>query len=502
MKILIAEFLQETNTFSPITCGIEMFKANQYIEGSDIFSDIAGKQTELNGFIDVLNDNEAQIIPSIFASSISGGPVEMSVYETVTSRIIADIERYKPEGILLAMHGAMVLTDDDDATGRLLSDVRKTAGKDTVIGVTLDLHANITKRMIENAEIMIGYHTYPHVDLYETGKKTAKLVIMTLNGQVNPVMSASKVPAILPAEACMTDNYPARYIMNSMRETEEKTLSASVFLMQPWLDLKDIGCTCVVITDNDPNKADELAAELADKIWELRHEFKVDLVLLESAFLIAAEKKTQHPVIFADSADSPSAGSPGDSSAIIKYIVENDIDMKVLVNVVDAETAKQARQIGVGNEGKFRVGAKLGTKFYSPVDITAQVLYCAEHEFRFKGPMYTGKRFDIGMTAVLKVKNTYIVVMENSADNCDPELYRSLGFSLDDFDIVVVKSANGFRSPYKGLFEQAVIVDTPGASSANLKSLPFENQERAVYPMVDIEDYSASVYAVGSRKQR
>ena len=502
MKILIAEFLQETNTFSPITCGIEMFKANQYIEGSDIFSDIADKKTELNGFIDVLHDNEAQVIPSVFASSISGGPVEMSVYDMVAARIIADIEKYKPDGILLAMHGAMVLTEDEDATGRLLSEVRKAVGEDTVIGVTLDLHANITKRMIENADIMIGYHTYPHIDLYETGKKAAKLVVMTLNGQINPVMSASKVPAILPAEACMTDKYPARNIMDSLRKTEEKVLSASVFLMQPWLDLKDIGCTCVVITDKDPNKAEELAAELADKIWEMRHEFKVDLVLLESAFLIAAEKKTHRPVIFADSADSPSAGSPGDSSAIIKYIVDNDIDMKVLINVVDAKTAKKARQTGVGNESTFRVGAKLGTKFYEPIEIKAQVLFCAENEFRFKGPMYTGKRFDMGLTAVLKVKNTHIVVMENSVDNCDPELYRSLGFSLDDFDIVVVKSANGFRSPYKGLFEQAVIVDTPGASSANLKSLPFENQEKAVYPMGDIEDYSASVYAVGSRKQR
>lgn len=501
MKILIAEFLQETNTFSPITCGIDMFKATRYIDGPDIFGDIAGKQTELNGFIDVLHDNEAQIIPSVFASSISGGPVEMSVYETVASRIIADIEKYKPDGILLAMHGAMVLTDDEDATGRLLSEVRKEACKDTVIGVTLDFHANITKRMIENADIMIGYHTYPHVDLYETGKKAAKLVVMTLNGQINPVMSASKVPAILPAEACMTEKYPAKHIMDSLYETEEEVLSASVFLMQPWLDLKDIGCACVVITDNEPAKADEFATELADKIWELRHEFKVDLVLLESAFMIAAEKKTQHPVIFADSADSPSAGSPGDSSAIIKYIVENDIDMKVLINVVDAQTAQRARRIGVGNKGKFSVGAKLGRKFYEPADINAQVVSCAEHEFRFKGPMYTGKRFDIGLTAVLKVKNTHIVVMENSADNCDPELYRSLDFSLDDFDIVVVKSANGFRSPYKGLFEQAVIVDTPGASSANLKSLPFGNQQQAVYPMADIESYSAGVYAVGSRKQ-
>ena len=428
MKILIAEFLQETNTFSPLTCGIDMFEATQYIEGSDIFEDIVGKRTELNGFVDVLNDNEVQVIPSVFASSISGGPVEISVYEMVSSRIISDIEKYKPDGILLAMHGAMVLTDDEDATGRLLSEVREKAGKDTTVGVTLDFHANITKRMIENADIIIGYHTYPHIDLYETGKKAAKLVVMTLNGQINPAMSASKVPAILPAEACMTDKYPARHIMDSLRETEESVLSASVFLMQPWLDLKDIGCASIVITDNDPAKADDLATELADKIWELRHEFKVDLVLLASAFLIAAEKKTHRPVIFADSADSPSAGSPGDSSTIIKYIADNAIDLKVLINVVDAQTAKQARQIGVGNEGKFRVGAKLGTKFYSPVDITAQVLYCAEHEFRFKGPMYTGKRFDMGLTAVLKVKNTYIVVMENSVDNCDPELYRSLGF--------------------------------------------------------------------------
>jgi microcystin degradation protein MlrC len=438
------------------------------------------------------------VIPSIFASSISGGQVEMNVYERVQSKILEDIEKKKPHGILLAMHGAMVLTDDEDATGRLLKELRTAVGKDVKIGVTLDFHANITKRMVENADIIIGYHTYPHIDLYETGRNVANLVVMTLNGQISPKMSASKVPVILPAEACMTDKYPAVQIMDSLHSIEEKAISASVFLMQPWLNLKDIGCTSIVITNNEPAKADRLSKDLANKVWDLRREFKVDLFALEEAFIIAASKKTQQPIIFADSADSPSAGSPGDSNAIIKYIVENDIDMKVLINVVDAQTAHLAYKEGVGYTGKFSIGAKLDTKLFCPVNITAEVLFVGEHEFEFKGPMYTGKRFKMGITAVLKTKNTYIIVMENSVDNCDPELYRSLGFDLDDFDIVVVKSANGFRSPYEGLFEKSVIVETPGASSANLKSLPFDKQEQAVYPISDIDEFQASIYAVSN----
>jgi microcystin degradation protein MlrC len=505
MRIIIAEFLQETNTFSPVTCGMEMFEKNTLVTGENIYKNIEGRLIELTGFLDALNKYSVDIIPSISANSISGGRVESDVFDYVFSKVIEDFKANTPiDGIVLAMHGAMVSTEYEDATGEFLRKLRQKVGERVIIGCTLDFHANITVKMIESADIIVGYHSYPHMDLYDVGYKAADLVVKTINKEIRPVMVFSKAPMILPAEACMTELNPAKKIMIKVYEMESRKeiLSVSAFIMQPWLNVNDVGCSFIVIADNNEEIAEKFAKEAVRLMWSLKKDFKVDLLPLKKAFQKAYKNKMGKPVIFADSADSPSAGSPGDGNAILREILESKISLKVLLNVVDYETALIAEKIGVGNEGDFKIGAKIYRRNAKPVELKGTVVFTGDWEYRFKGPMYTGKICVMGKTAVIKALSSYIVVMENPVDNCDPELYRSLGFKLEEFDIVVVKSANGFRSPYEGLFEEAIIVDLPGASSANIKSLPFDRIKQPVFPFSYLKKFKPVINARRSRKQK
>jgi microcystin degradation protein MlrC len=485
MRIIIAEFLQETNSFSPVTCGLDSFKKNRLALGTDIYEAVLGKRTELNGFIDTLQAADAEIIPAVSANTVSSGPVEKAAFDYVLKTIKKAHALHGPaDGILLALHGAMLTPEEEDATGSFLAAIRELVGKRTVIACTFDFHANVTRKMVQQADILVGYNTYPHVDLYETGCKAAALLLKTVKGEINPTTGLCRLPMILPAEACMTSCFPTKAIMDMVGDVGRKkgVVSASVFIMQPWLNVSDVGCSTVVITNGDSELAKKCANVIADKMWELKEKFSVDIMPLDVAFQLAAQKKTEKPVVFADSADSPSAGATGDSNAVLRYMLENKIDMPVLMNIVDSETAFKAKEIGQGNTGSFEIGGKLDTNHFQPVAASAEIMFVGEWQFSFKGPMYTGKRCPMGQTAILKIENSVVVVMENPVDNSDPEVYRSLGLDLNSFNVVVVKSANGFRSPYAGLFEDAYIIDTPGASNANLKNLSFDRITPPVYP--------------------
>lgn len=490
MRFLLAQFQQESNSFSPVSGTMEMFKNNCLITGEEILSYFEGTQTEMGGFIKALREINAEIIPSVAASSVSCGPVKDDVCEFVFSKIIEDIGK---EGgidcLLLCLHGAMLLESQWDGTGWFLERLRSIIGKDTLIACSLDFHANLTEKMLQNSDILIGYKTYPHIDLVETGYKTAQLAIRTIRGEVKPVMKMSKLPMILKSEASQTDQYPMNAIIKHANEIEEREdiISASVFQVQPWLNVKDTGCSCLVISDGSASKAQSYSAELARHFWEMRHEFRFEPVPVHYAIQKAVENKKSSPVIFADSADGTGSGSPGDSTAILSELLAGNIMLKTYLSVVDPEAVKCAIDTGVGNTGRFLIGGKIDKVHSKPIWVTGKVKTLSDGNFVLKGPQSTGKTCDMGRTAVIKVNEIYIVLMENSVNNWDPSLYRSLGLEPMDARIVVVKSPAAFRAAYADISQEAYIVDTPGVSSANFHRLPFDKITRPMYPFDDFD---------------
>lgn len=483
--------MQESHSFTPVPCSWAQFESGYICRGSDIFVRFRETRSEIAGALDAAEGIEP--VPLIACSAISSGHIVWDVFEALVNEMLEGLRQALPvDGVFLALHGGMVAEHADDATGYLLEAVRTVAGADVPIAASLDLHANVTQKMVSVADILVGYHTFPHVDMYECGVRAMKLLTDYIGSKIRPVMSLRRLPMILAAENGYTTRGPYAEIMQQVIEVEQKpgVLSASAFSVQPWLDLPDVGCSVIVITDDNPLLAEREADRLADSFWDKRREFDVQLTPLDEAIrqALAAERG---PVIFSDGADAPSSGAPGDSTAILKALLEAKVEVETLVNIVDPEAVQVAIQAGVGAEITLMVGAKSTTLFWTPVELTGRVRLIADGAFRFKGPGFHGIEFQRGRTVVFQVGSIYLEIMERPVFQWDPELYRSVGLEPRDARIVVVKSPAGFRAAYEPFAAQILLVDTPGVCSSNLRSFPWKRLRRPCYPLDEIEDWRA-----------
>lgn len=483
-KVMIAQFQQESNSFSPLTSGLELFRSGVYAEGERIVGLYRGTRTEISGFLTALGEAGADVVPVVAAHAVSSGPLRQETFDAVLGAMAQAWERHGPaDGILLCMHGAMLLEPDRDATGLFLERLRELAGERAAIVATLDLHANATARMAAAADALVGYHTYPHVDLFETGAKAAKLLLRIVRGEVRPAAALVKLPMIVSGEKAQTTGEPMRSLIALLgqAEAEPGVLAASLFQMQPWLDVADAGCAVYAVADGDESLAGRVAARVAQPFWDARERLLAELTPLSEA-VEAALAAPSGPVVLADSADGTGSGSPGDSTAILRELLRCGTERRCYLTVVDPETVARATEVGVGNLAEFAIGGKIDTRHHAPVCATARVKLLGDGEFTFKGPQFTGATHHMGRTAVLAIGGIRVVAMEKPAFNWDPELYRSVGLEPRDAQVVVVKSPTAFRANYEAMASAIYVVDAPGASSANLQRMPFARLPRPLFP--------------------
>ena len=233
--------MQESNTFSPVATRYEDFNP---VFGREAYTRHEGKLTEMGGFIDVLRKVRCTIVPVCAAWAITANRLGRADFQRLAGEFEQNLRRAKADALLLAMHGAQTAEGEDDVEGEILRRARETLGPETPIVLTLDLHANITQRMVEFASAIVGYHTYPHVDMFETGRKAARIILRTLEGAVQPAMAWRKLPLIIQAENSQTSSGPMQKLMAAAEKLESggKAEAVSIFPVQPWMDIAEMGC--------------------------------------------------------------------------------------------------------------------------------------------------------------------------------------------------------------------------------------------------------------------
>jgi microcystin degradation protein MlrC len=494
IKIAIAQFHQESNSFSPVKCGWEMVQPT-LAYNDKIIEKYTGTRTEMNGFFNILHQYEVELVPIISFHAVSSGPVITEVFEHSLERIKTVLENEPDiDGILLCLHGATIIENYADGCGELLRYIRAIV-PDIRIACTLDLHANLTRMMVENADIIVAYDTFPHIDLIETGERAASLLVDTIEGRINPVMAAYKIPNLVPGEIGYTGSGPMKVVMDAAAEVRktQKILSTSVFQMQPWLDVYESGNAVLVITDNEVEIAKQYAQSIGMLFWNMRHEFQPQLLNIDEAISLA--RGPGGVVVLGDSADGTGSGAPGDSSYVLRALLERGGNITAYLTVVDVPAVHKAIETGVGNETDFTVGGTLYKHNNQPTKFKGRVRTITDGRFIFRGPQFTGDEHCMGLTAVIQCRNIYIIVMERSAFNWDPALYRSVGLEPRYADLVLVKSPAAFRAPYSEITERLYVVSAPGPASPLLKSLDFKKQRRPMYPFNDGDfDYPFEMY--------
>ena len=391
----------------------------------------------------------------------------------------------QPDALLLAMHGAQTAEGEDDVEGYILQRARAILGPHAPIVLTLDLHANITRRMVELSSAIVGYHTYPHIDMFETGQKAARLMLRIVNGEVRPCIAFRKLPLIIPAENSQTYRGPMCRLFKAAQAFEQggKAEAVSIFPVQPWMDIAEMGCAVVAVTNGDRRAAQRQADTLARRLWDNRKKYEVTLTPVHEA-IETALRIEGGPVVLAESSDSTGSGSPGDSTGVLKHLVCAPLTGPAAIFLVDPAAVHTAISAGVGSVVTMKVGGAFDKKHSKPVRVTGRVRLISDGRWTARARGYnTGITTCMGRAVVLEVGQVQILIAERSAMTVDPELFRSHGIDPTYCKIVVVKSPNGFRAAYEPLARQIFLVDTPGVSTANLRQLPFKRVPRPIYPL-------------------
>lgn len=476
--------MQETNTWSLLPCTMDDFRSQGLVAGAAVEDEFSQTGTELGGAFRALRESGAVAVPLLRAYAHASGRVTRTTLAELSGLLVEQLGRTPIDGLVLSLHGAMAGDDADDADAELLHTARTVLGPQMPIGVCLDLHANITRAMVQESDFLTGYHTYPHTDLAETGARTARLVLAALQGQLQPITVMAKRPMIVPAETMSTASGPLASLRRRADElTTGSVLDVSLFPVQPWLDVDELGFTVTVTTDGDPVQGRQIAEFLADCAWERRTEFEVELYSPADAIDLA---RTSHvrPFLISESADAPTAGGAGDSPAMVRALLEHGPDLHAYVTVTDPAAVTRCAQAGLGADVQLMVGAGLDPRFHAPVSLTGTVERLDDRPVLLTGPSYTGTEVSMGAFAVVRSGQLFVLLSERPAFTLDPATFVHAGLDPQVADVVVVRSANGFRAAFPAhSVAAAALLDLPGASTPRLDYLDFTRAPRPMYPL-------------------
>ncbi len=505
MRVAIAEFKQETNTFVSQSTSLDDFQLWHLWHGQAVIDGLRDTNSEIDGFLNVLEPGKIEPVPIIATFAMSGGRVTDKTYKTLLDQLLAGLRSALPlDGVLLALHGAMVTDTDDSPDATTLEAVRDLIGPEIPLIASFDLHANLTQRMAAAADALVGFKTSPHIDQRDTGERAARLMVGILQNNMRPTMAFAKIPMVVPASTHIHHlPGPFKRLQDAAKDAEiGNVLSASVATVQPWLDIAEMGFATVAVTDNDPDLATKIACNLANLAWSERDAFmQIELVPPADAIRLALAEP-DGPVILSDCSDGTGAGSPGDATAVIAALLAAKPTKPAFVFVRDPESAAAAIDAGSGATITLDIGGKLDNIFNKPVQVTGTVDFAGPASFRFGGEGYTGIEQDMGPSAVLRPGNVRILIVSNSVMTVDPEVYRAAGLEPADAQIIVVKSHIQFRAGYKDIAKRIILLDTPGMSSDHISSLPWQHVPRPLFPLDSDTSFSCTPHIAGAGIRR
>ncbi len=486
MRVLTGMLIQESNTFSPVPSGLDDFEAGCLRYDQDSIDGLADTRTEIGGFIQSSRRHGVELVPTLTAWASSGGPISARDFNRLTAEFLARVRAAgHVDGVLLALHGAWVSEQERDADGWLLTELRRLVGRDVPIVATLDLHANVTEAMVKAADALVGFRSYPHTDMYETGERAAELLFHCLKARSRPAMAIRKLPMVVPPENAQTTEGPAADVMREVigLESLPGVRSASLFVVQPWLDVAEMGCTVVVVTDGGAQSVQQQADRVAELLWSRRHEFHVPLLSPHEAVRQGLQVK-EGPVLLVDSADGVSSGAPGDSTALLRELVDAPLRGKALLTLVDPYAARAAAPAD-GKEITLAIGGRLDPARHQPVPVTGVVRRLTGGRLTFTAGVGDGLTSDMGTAVVLESGMLQVLLTERPVPCYDPGIYCAAGLDPSSAQLVVVKSPNNFRWTYRDIAKQWIYVDAPGASTPRLQSLSYHKVQRPLFPLDD-----------------
>jgi microcystin degradation protein MlrC len=482
--VLLSRLKHETNTFSSLSTGHEAFASTSLFTGAEIVPEFRGTNTDIGGFLRVADEEGWEVVPTVAANATPGGVVTDDAFSSYLDRIIEGIEESSPDAVLLGLHGAMVTERHRDGDGHILESVRAAAGNDVPVMATLDLHANVSDRMIEHADGLFGYDTYPHVDIGDTGETAARAMAATLDGDLEPTIVIERAPLLPPLPPLQTAAEPMASLLATAADAEsERVPDVSVLGGFAHADVPEAGFSIVGVADESvASEAAAACADLAAAAADRRHEFDRTYTSVDDAVAEAAAWDRDAPLLLADIADNPGGGSAQDGTVILEALLEAGVEDAAVAAIYDPAAVEAAADAGVGERVTVDLGGHTEANG-DPITVEGDVRLLSDGTYRNQGPMSTGLEVSFGRTAVLGIDGIDVIVAAHRQQPYDPEAFRSHGITPERQRVLVLKSTVHYRAAFEPIAGAVREVSAPGLCSPDLSSFTYEHVRRPMYPL-------------------
>ncbi len=483
-RIAVAGFQHETNTFSPALTDYENFESSgawpALTQGAEVFEVFHGLNIPLSGFIEAA-PKDWELVPILWCNAEPGGYVAQDAFDRIAAMLCEGLKAAgELDGLYLDLHGAMVTEDFEDGEGELLRRLREVVGPDLPIAVSLDLHGNLTREFVELASVLAIYRTYPHVDMAATGARAQSLLAQLLSSGTPFVKAFRQLDYLIPLQAQSTMREPGRRIYDTLPSLEGPGIaSVDLAFGFPPADIHHCGTT-IVAFGSDQSAVDQAAGALLENLQKSESDFHNPLSPANDAVrrAMAAAESASKPIVLADPQDNPGAGAVGDTTGLLKALVQEGARKACLGMLWDPETARQAHSAGVGASFAASIGDCLPQADCSAFEVTVRVEALSDGKFLFTGPMYGGTHADLGLMAVLLIQDdeseVRVVVGSQRAQNADQAIFRHIGIDPTAQKILGIKSAVHFLADYQPIAQEVIFTESPGANPCQLDLIPFK----------------------------
>lgn len=489
MKIATLGISHEANTFSTVPASLEQWERAGILEGQAITDQYATAQATISGFLELASvEPGVEVVPLVFGRITPMGAITAHAFEVLVSRMLDALSAQGPwDAVLLAQHGAAVSEQFPDADGEVTRRVRELVGPDVPIGVALDMHANLSQLLVDNADIVTVYQTNPHLDPRPRALQAGRLIVRTVRGEIRPTMALEMPPVAINILAQGTDDSPMKELVAFARAQAERpgVLDVSVVEGYPYADVEEMGMSFLAITDDDATLAREVAAAVARTAWDRREAFDAAGLTIEDALRRADADAGQGrgPIVLLDTGDNVGAGSPADSTHLLAAAQALGI-RGVFHSLCDPEAVQQCIAAGVGATVQLAVGGKTDHLHGSPVQVRGTVRLLHDGRWEETGPTHGGFRFfDTGHGALLATEDGHdLLLTSRPQGNVSLQQMRAVGLEPTTQRIIVAKGVNSPRAAFEPIAAEMLFVGTPGVTSADLSTFTYQNRRRPLFP--------------------
>lgn len=492
-RIALGGIIHETHTFAEPPTDLAAFAAQALHRGDALVRALTGSGSTIGGMLAGCAAAGLEPVPTLYAAALPGGTVRKAAYQALRAELLDRLAAALPlDGVLLALHGAMVAEDERDVEGDLLERVRALVGPDTPIVVVFDMHGNLSARSVACVDAAVAFNANPHIDAAARGEEAATIMARLVRRVIRPTVALAPLPLLLPPQATGTDDLPLAAVHAHAAElrADARVIAICVMAGFAYADTPDTGASIVVATDDDAERARDYARDLAAMLLAHRSAALPALYPPDAA-VQRALALPGGPILLVDSADNIGGGSPGDGTEALRALLAAHAQDATVV-LADPAAVAVCWAAGAGAEVETLVGGKTDRWHGAPVRVRGVVrrLSAGEIPCERKGNHFAafyGDAIQMGRTAWLRVGGVNLLVTERKTPPFDLAQLRGVGIIPEQQKIIVVKSAVAYRAAYLPIAAGVIELDTPGLCSANLHRFPYRHLRRPILPLDSLE---------------